>query len=118
MFEVDPSKSYKELIAQINKDELPKEVQVNLDKVAVSEGIDSVTGSDQEVKNLFAAIEKHYPKALAVSDAPPATATKESDSAAVGALEAELLLEEDEVKIAEINAAIDAFKEAIDLDLY
>lgn len=111
MFEIDPNKSYKELIAQVNKDELPKEVQVNMDKVAVAEGIDSVTGSSEEVKDLFAAIEKYYPKALAgKGEAAPQMDEAAQTKQATDLLELALEFEDDEEEIANINAALELVK--------
>lgn len=112
MFEIDPNKSYKELIAQVNKDELPKEVQVNMDKVAVAEGIDSVTGSSEEVKDLFAAIEKYYPKALAgKGEAAPQMDEAAQTKQAIELLELARSMEKEDAKmISDINSALEVLR--------
>lgn len=118
MFELDKSKSFKELASGINRDALPKVLVVGLDRLLVTEGIDRVTGSDEETISLFSKIETYYPLALGIEPPAPTEAeTLQQSTDAVEVLKLAIEFEEDEVQIAEINEAIELLELALSLDL-
>ena len=119
MFELDKSKSFKELAEGINRDALPKVLVVGLDRLLVTEGLDRVNGSDEETIVLFDKIKTHYPLALGIVDATPPTGEEvlQQTEDAVEILKLAIEFEEDEVQIAEINEAIELLELALNLDL-
>ena len=102
MFKLDTSKSFKTLYEQIDRNELPDEIAVNLEKVSVTKGIDEVTGNDKEVKSLFETIEKHFPKALE-----PVVEGVDDLAAALDIIDMLMEGETDPEKLAELNEAIE-----------